>query len=259
MRGKLPPDIVKPAPATVAELIVTGAVPVEDKITARFVAVFTATFPNAMYVALMLSAGVYAFNCRANVLDVLPAAAVKVTDCAVVTEATVAVKAVLVELAGTVTVAGTVTAALLLERIAVKPPDGAAEVSVTVQASVPEPVMDELTQVSPLSAAVTVPLPVRARVEVPPPAELLEMVNCPVAAPADAGSNCTVKVVVCPGVKVRGKLAPETEKPVPVAIAELTATGAVPVEDRTTDWLVAVFTATLPKATLAALIVNVGV
>ena len=168
-------------------------------------------------------------------MDALPEVAVKVTDCAVATEVTVAVKAALVELAGIVTVAGTVTAALLLERPTTNPPAGAAEVSVTVQASVPEPVIDELAQVSPLSAAVTVPVPVKAKVEEPPPAELLEMVNCPVAAPADVGSNCTVTVVVCPGVKVRGKFVPETEKPVPVADAALTVTGAVPVEDRTTD------------------------
>ena len=118
------------------------------------------------------------------------------TVCAVVTDPTVAVKAALVALAGTVTEAGTVTATLLLDRLTAKPPAGAAAVNVTVQASVPDPVKDDVLQVNPFSAAVTVPLPVKARVEVLPLAALLEIVNCPVAAPAVVGSNCTLKLEV---------------------------------------------------------------
>ena len=250
---------MKPAPAMVTELTVTGAVPVDDKTTDWVAAVFTATLPKPMLVALMLSVGVYAFSCRANVLDTLFAFAVTVTACAVVTEATVTVNEVVVALAGTVTVAGTVTAALLLDKLTAKPPVAAAEVKVSVQVSVPEPVMDDVLQFIPLNAADTLPVPVRLRIEVFPLAELLEMVNCPVAAPADAGSNCTLRFAVCPEVKVIGKVAPETEKPAPVTAAELTVTGAVPVDDKTIDWLVAVFTATLPKARLVALMFSVGV
>ena len=168
-------------------------------------------------------------------MDAPPAFAVNVSACVVVTEATVAVNVALDALVGTVTVAGTVTAALLLERLTANPPVGAAAVNVTVHASDPDPVIDEVPQVSPLNAAMIVPVPDKGSEVVGPLAELLEMVNCPVAAPAEVGSNCTVKVVVCPGIKVRGKLAPETENPVPVTVAELTVTGAVPVEDRTTD------------------------
>ena len=141
----------------------------------------------------------------------------------------------LVAFAGIVTVAGTVTAALLLERPTMNPPAGAAEVSVTVQASAPEPVMDDVAQVNPPNAAVTVPVPDKGSVAVDPLAELLEMESCPVTAPAVAGSNRTLRLVVWPGVKVRGKVAPEIEKPVPATVAELTMSGAVPVEDRTTD------------------------
>ncbi len=43
---------------------------------------------------------------------------------------------------GTVTVAGTNTAALLLDRFTTAPPTGAAPVSVTVQKSVPDPVIE---------------------------------------------------------------------------------------------------------------------
>ena len=60
---------------------------------------------------------------------------------------------VLVALAGTVTEAGTVAAGLLLDRLTVSPPDGAAMFSVTVQASVPAPVMDAPEQESALNSA----------------------------------------------------------------------------------------------------------
>jgi hypothetical protein len=78
--GKVAPEIAKPAPVTAAALTVTGAVPVEVKVTGWGVAaVFSTTLPNATLVVLMLSAGTAAFNCRAKVLDTLPALAVIVT------------------------------------------------------------------------------------------------------------------------------------------------------------------------------------
>jgi hypothetical protein len=89
-------------------------------------------------------------------------------------------------------VAGTVTAALLLDRLTLRPPLGAAAFSVTVQASVPEPVMDELLQESEVSAAAgvpVVPVPFRVMAAVALVEELLAMVSCPVAAPSVAGLN----------------------------------------------------------------------
>ena len=47
-------------------------------------------------------------------------------------------------------------------------------------------------------------------------------------------------------------------KPAPVIVAELTVTGAVPVDVSVRDCVVAVFTVTLPKLRLAALTVNCG-
>ena len=129
-------------------------------------------------------------------MDAPLALAVTVSVCVVVTEATVAVNPTLVALAGTVTVAGTVTAAWLLKRPTVNPPTGAAAVSVTVQASEPDPVMDDVAQVNPLNAAVTVPVPDKGSMAVDPLAELLEMESCPVAAPAVVGSNCTLRLAV---------------------------------------------------------------
>ncbi len=162
------PDSVKPVPLNVAELMVTGAVPVEVNVTGSVEAVFTVTSPNVRLAALTVNVGFAAFSCSAKLLETLPALAVRVTACAVVTEDTVAVNPALVALAGTRTVAGNVTAVLLLARATLKPPLPAAVVSVTVHASLPVPVIDALLQDSALSAAGSaVPVPVRLITAVP--------------------------------------------------------------------------------------------
>jgi hypothetical protein len=144
--GSVDAEIKKPAPVTVAELTVTAAVPVDDKIKVCVVGVLTETLPNGTLVALMLSVGTAAFNWSENPIEAPPALAVRVAVCAVLTDDTVAVNPVLVEVAGTVTEEGSVTALLLLERLTTAPPLGADPVNVTVHASVPAPVMDELVQ-----------------------------------------------------------------------------------------------------------------
>ncbi len=58
---------------------------------------------------------------------------------------------------------------------------------------------------------------------------------------------------------VSGKLAPETEKPVPVSVAELTVTATVPVDDNVIVCVVAEPTATLPKLRVEELTVSVGI
>ena len=79
MAGNAAPGRVKPAPVSVAPLIVTGTVPVEVKLTDCVAGVLTCTSPNATLVALMLSASMAAFNCRVKLLTTLPALAVIVT------------------------------------------------------------------------------------------------------------------------------------------------------------------------------------
>ena len=176
--GKVAPDIVKPVPDNVAELMVTGAVPVEVSVTGSVDGVFTVTLPKARLSGLIVNVGTAAFNCRAKVLETPPALAVKVTACAVETDDTVAVNPALLALAGTSTVAGTVTAALLLVRDTLKPPLPAGPLSVTVQASLPAPVIDALLQDSALKVAATaVPVPVRPITAVPLVEEVLWMVN----------------------------------------------------------------------------------
>jgi len=68
---------------------------------------------------------------------------------------------------------------------------------------------------------------------------LLVTVREPLTRPSKAavGLNSTLRVAVWVGFSVRGKVAPETEKPVPLTLAAVTVTGAVPVEDRIIDWV----------------------
>ena len=73
-----------------------------------------------------------------------------------------------------------------------------------------------------------------------------------------AGSNCTFSVTDWVGFKVTGNVAPDIVKPVPLNVAELMVTGAVPVEVSVTGSVEAVFTVTFPNAKLAGLIVNVA-
>jgi hypothetical protein len=68
----------------------------------------------------------------------------------VLTDETVAAKLALAAPAGTVTAAGTATAAALLDRLTVWPPAPAAAFSVTVQVSVPAPVIEPFAQLRPL-------------------------------------------------------------------------------------------------------------
>jgi hypothetical protein len=158
--------------------MVTGAVPVEVRVTDCVAALFSCTFPKATLVALMLSVDTAGFNCRAKSLEMLPEVAVSVTVCAVPTDDTVAVNPALVAFAGMVTVAGTVTAVLLLHSATLRSPLAAAEVSVTVHASVPDPVMELVPQESVLNAAgAAVPVPARLMTAEEPDEELLPMLS----------------------------------------------------------------------------------
>jgi hypothetical protein len=111
-----------------------------------------------------------------------PALAVSVAVCVVLTEETLAVKLVLVAPDATVTEAGTVTAELLLARATVSPPLAAAAFSMTVQLSVPAPVIDPLAQLKALKLVefvelAEVPVPLSPIKSVPLTVELLLMVN----------------------------------------------------------------------------------
>jgi hypothetical protein len=107
-----------------------------------------------------------------------------------------------------------------------------------------------------LGAVALVPLRVTCAVE--PVDESLLIVTWPLALPVIAGRNCTCNVIDWVGFSVTGKLPPTIVKPEPVIAAELTVTGAVPVDVSVNDCVVAVFTVTLPKLKVAVLTVNCG-
>jgi hypothetical protein len=58
--GNVAPDIVKPVPVRVPELMVTGAVPVDVNVTGCVDAVFTVTLPNVKLAALIVNCGLVA-------------------------------------------------------------------------------------------------------------------------------------------------------------------------------------------------------
>ena len=116
----------------------------------------------------------------------MPVLAVRVADCAVVTEDMFAANAALLAPSGTVIAAGTVTEVLLLAKFTVNPPLAAA-LRVTVQASVPAPVIDPFVQLRPLRTGT--PVPLRLIVDAVPVDELLVRVNWPAVTPAPVGLN----------------------------------------------------------------------
>jgi hypothetical protein len=130
-----------------------------------------------------------------KVFATVPALADSVTVVAVVTEETVAVKLAVDAPAATVTVAGTATSVLLLlPRLTTSPPVAAVVLSVTVQLSVPAPVIEPFAHVNPVSNGTPVPLK-PTTVDVPVD-ELLVRVSDPEISPDVAGSNFTVSVAV---------------------------------------------------------------
>jgi hypothetical protein len=101
-------------------------------------------------------------------------------------------------------------------------------------------------------------VPLRFTTAALPLVELLLIASCPLPAPSDVGSNCTCSIVDWVGFSVTGKLLPTIVKPAPETATEFTVTGDVPVDVSVNDCVLAVFTVTLPKLKLAALIVSSG-
>jgi hypothetical protein len=179
-------------PDTVAEFTVTAAVPVEDRVTDCVAGVPSPTLPNATLVAFTVrlapAADPDGLSARANVSFAPLAVAVRVAEADELTAATVAVKSTLVELPGINTEDGTLTAALLLVRSTRIPSLGAADTSVTVQASEPLPVMDALAHDKLLSAGTDcAPDPISKMVRDGVATVLLEITTWPEALPTRVG------------------------------------------------------------------------
>lgn len=252
--GKLMPGMLNPEPVTEPALMMTAAVPVEVIVTDCVEGVFRLTLPKATVLDPKVRVGVVAFSVIAQVFEIPPDMAVRVTAWLVLTAVAVAVNAALEAPAAMVTEAGTVTALLLLAMVTVVAAV-AGELSVTVHASVPAPVNDPLLQETALSVAGADPVPLRLMAAA---AALLLMVTVPLAAPAVVGSKLTLSVAVWLGFSVIGKLMPESPKPVPATAAPLMVSAAVPDEVSVTVFVIAVFSRSVPNATLLELSVNAG-
>jgi hypothetical protein len=179
----------------------------------------------------MLNPGVIAFSCRENDCEVPFTLADSITVSRELTAFTIAVNAALLAPAATCTVVGTLTAGLLLIRLMESPLLGAAEVTVTVQLSVPAPVIVPLAHVSALREGVldTIPVPLRPTTIAVALESLLAIVNCPLAVPALVGEKLTPSSTVAPAATVIGKSPPPlTEKACPVTVSLATCTAAEP-------------------------------
>lgn len=118
----------------------------------------------------------------------------------------------LVAPAGTIAEEGVETAELLLLRPTLRPPLGAAPLSVAVHAFVPLPVMDELAQERDERVGdVEIPAADSRMVVGLPDEELLLTVSFPLTDPAAVGLNWTFNETDAPGFNVVGKEAPLTE------------------------------------------------
>ena len=271
MTGKVAADIVKPVPLSVAELMVTGAVPVEVNVTGSVDAVFTVTLPNAKLAGLIVNCGLATtvpVPLRLTTAVLLVDESLWIVswpDAAPVTtgsNCTLSVTdwpgfKVTGNVAPDIVKPEPVNAAELMVTGAVP-----VDVSVTgcvdgvFSVTLPNIRLTALSVNCGLVAAV--PVPLRLTTAVLLVDESLWIVNCPDAAPVAVGSNCTFSVTDWPGFKVTGNVAPDTVKTVPLVVAELTVTGAVPVEVNVTGCVDAVFTVTSPNVRLAALSVNCG-
>jgi hypothetical protein len=185
---------VNPVPATLAALTVTAEVPVEVRVSVWLAAVFKFTLPNVRLDELTASEIEAASNCTLVDADTPVELAETVTACATFTAEAVAEKLPLVAPAGSVIEAGTTKDELLLVRLTFRPPLGTAVLVVTVQLSVPAPVIVVLVQLSRVSLGT--PRPCSPIFRKDPFDALLVMERLPVADPVAVGSNCNVSVAV---------------------------------------------------------------
>jgi hypothetical protein len=250
-----------------AELTVTAAVPEDVSVTTNDFVVPSLTLPKASVVALRVSCDVVATPVPVSaIVEVVPEVALLVIVILPVTAPAVA--------GANVTGIDKVCPG---DKVFGKPvapkvnpvPVIAAELTVT--AAVPEEV--SVTANDFVAASLTLPkasvvalrvscdvvatpIPVSAIVEVVPEAALLVIVILPVTAPAVLGANVTGIDRVCPGANVLGKPVVPRVNPVPVIVAELTVTAAVPEEVSVTASAFDVASVTLPKARVVALSVS---
>lgn len=168
----------------------------------------------------------------------------------------VAVKVPVDALAGTVIEDGTVTAELLLARLTNSPPAGAGVPRLTVQVSVPAPVIELLAHEIALSPDVPVPLMLTVML---PVEELPAIVRTPVNELTWGEVKVNVSFAVCPGLRVAGVVRPDAANREPATERLEIVTGEVPVDVRVIDCLAVCPATTFPKFTFVELTLKVAV
>jgi hypothetical protein len=138
--------------------MLNGALPVDVSVTDCVAGVFTTTLPNDRVDVLMPNVALAVFNCTEKDFELPFTLAVRVAVWAVPTDDAVTVKLAVIAPAATLTAAGSVTAVFVLDRLTICPPLGAGAFRITLQASVPDPVIDPLLQETALRTVIPVPL-----------------------------------------------------------------------------------------------------
>jgi hypothetical protein len=87
---------------------------------------------------------------------------------------------------------------------------------------------------------------------------LLTTVTLPLAAPADAGENCTLKLLDCPAPREIGRFSVPVLKPVPLAVTPVIVSVPVPLFVNWIDCVAGEPTVTFPKLALGGVIVSAG-
>ncbi len=280
MTGNVAPDTVKPAPVSVAELMVTGAVPVEVNVTGCVDAVFTVTLPNVRLAALIVNCGLGTpcpARARAAQIDNRCAVGRRVALDRQLTRRRSRGGRIelhiqrhrLVRIQGDRQRGSRHREASTRQCCRVdghrrRPRGGQRQgcVDAVFTVTLPNVRLAALIVNCGLDTAVPVRRARAAQINnrrAVGRRVALDRSADPLPRPCAVGSNCTFSVTDWLGFNVTGNVAPDIVKPVPVSAAELIVTGAVPVEVNVTGWVDAVFTVTLPNVRLAALTVSPGV
>ena len=252
---------MKPLPESVAAEIVTGEVPVEVKITDCVEDEPRFTFPKAILVVLTLKLGTpVPVPLRLIATDGVFEELLLMVNVPVAVLAAVGANftyAVAVWPGDRVT--GSVALLEAVKPAPVTPSDVIVTGNVPVDVTITDWVEDEPKLTFPKASAVALTL--KLDVPVPLPLRLttflgfallslLEMVICPVAAPALVGAKATLSVADCPGFKVMGKLIPDALKPEPATAAELIVNGRFPEDVSLRDAVAALLMVTFPNERL---------
>lgn len=261
---------MKPVPVMLAEFTVTAPVPLEVSVTVCVGLDPTATLPKVRLLALTVSTGV---------VVPVPLRLISISGCLTALLVMEIMPVAALTLVG-VNLTFSVTDFWGFNVIGKDAPDIVNPVPLTAAAEIftaPVPVDFSVTDFVTLEPTATLPkatlpglivncgevaaTPVafRLTVAVGFVEELLLTVSAPVAAPVATEANCTCHVTVCFGLRVSGKVAPDTLKLAPLTVAELIVTVPVPVDVSVTGRVEVDPTVTLPKPRLVGLTVNPAV